>query len=121
MSGIQAPLLTVSHVSKTFPRIGRHGAGFAALARLLIAKPSREGFHALTDIDFTVRRGESFALVGENGAGKSTLLKIIAGVLQPSAGSATRVGTVGALLELGAGFHPEYTGRENLKDRKSVV
>ncbi len=108
-------LLTVSHVSKTFPRIGRHGAGFMALARLLMAKPLTEGFKALTDIDFSVRRGESFALVGENGAGKSTLLKIIAGVLQPSAGSATRVGTVGALLELGAGFHPEYTGRENLK------
>ena len=108
-------LLTVSHVSKTFPRIGRHGAGFAALARLLVAKPSSVGFRALTDIDFTVRRGESFALVGENGAGKSTLLKIIAGVLQPSLGLATRIGTVGALLELGAGFHPEYTGRENLK------
>ncbi len=108
-------LLNVSHVSKTFPRIGRHGAGFAALARLLMAKPSTDGFHSLTDIDFIVRRGESFALVGENGAGKSTLLKIIAGVLQPSAGSAKRIGTVGALLELGAGFHPEYTGRENLK------
>ncbi len=108
-------LLTVSHVSKTFPRIGRHGAGFAALARLLMAKPLGEGFHALRDIDFNVRRGESFALVGENGAGKSTLLKIIAGVLQPSAGSAKRIGSVGALLELGAGFHPEYTGRENLK------
>ena len=108
-------LLTVDHVSKIFPRIGRHGAGFAALARLLVAKPSTEGFHALTDIDFTVRRGESFALVGENGAGKSTLLKIIAGVLQPTHGKATRIGNVGALLELGAGFHPEYTGRENLK------
>lgn len=108
-------LLTVSHVSKTFPRIGRHGAGMAALARLLIAKPIGEGFDALKDIDFSVRRGESFALVGENGAGKSTLLKIIAGVLQPSKGSVVRTGTVGALLELGAGFHPEYTGRENLK------
>jgi lipopolysaccharide transport system ATP-binding protein len=108
-------LLSVSHVSKTFPRIGRHGAGMAALARLLIAKPTGEGFDALKDIDFSVRRGESFALVGENGAGKSTLLKIIAGVLQPSAGSVVRAGTVGALLELGAGFHPEYTGRENLK------
>ena len=108
-------LLTVSHVSKTFPRIGRHGAGLAALARLLIAKPVGEGFAALKDIDFSVRRGESFALVGENGAGKSTLLKIIAGVLQPSKGSVVRSGTVGALLELGAGFHPEYTGRENLK------
>ncbi len=108
-------LLAVDHVSKLFPKIGRHGAGFAALARLLAAKPSSNGFHALTDIDFTVRRGESFALVGENGAGKSTLLKIIAGVLQPSQGSVTRRGSVGALLELGSGFHPEYTGRENLK------
>lgn len=108
-------LLSVSHVSKTFPRIGRHGAGFGALARLLRAKPLTEGFNALKDIDFSVRRGESFALVGENGAGKSTLLKIIAGVLQPSRGSVARTGTVGALLELGAGFHPEYSGRENLK------
>jgi lipopolysaccharide transport system ATP-binding protein len=74
-----------------------------------------EGFSALTDIDFSVNKGESFALVGENGAGKSTLLKIIAGVLQPTTGSVARTGTVGALLELGAGFHAEYTGRENLK------
>ena len=108
-------LLTVSHVSKTFPRIGRHGAGFAALARLLVARPVSDGFQALKGIDFSVHRGESFALVGENGAGKSTLLKIIVGVLQPSQGAVTRLGTVGALLELGAGFHPEYTGRENLK------
>jgi lipopolysaccharide transport system ATP-binding protein len=109
-------LLTVDHVSKTFPRIGRHGAGFAALTRLLLSRPLAEGgFVALNDVDFSVRRGESFALVGENGAGKSTLLKIIAGVLQPSKGGVSRTGTVGALLELGAGFHPEYSGRENLK------
>jgi len=109
-------LLTVDHVSKTFPRIGRHGAGFAALTRLLLSKPLAEGgFVALNDVDFSVRRGESFALVGENGAGKSTLLKIIASVLQPTKGSVSRTGTVGALLELGAGFHPEYSGRENLK------
>ena len=108
-------LLTINHVGKTFPKIGRHGAGLAALLRVAFARPQTEGFKALKDIDFHVRRGESFSLVGENGAGKSTLLKIIAGVLQPSQGSVTRVGTVGALLELGAGFHPEYTGRENLK------
>ncbi len=108
-------LLGIYHVGKVYPRIGRHGAGVAALARLLLARPSGDGFVALDDIDFSVRRGESFALVGENGAGKSTLLKIIAGVLQPTSGSVQRIGTVGALLELGAGFHPEYTGRENLK------
>ena len=108
-------LLGIHHVGKVYPRIGRHGAGVAALTRLLLARPTGDGFVALDDIDFTVRRGESLALVGENGAGKSTLLKIIAGVLQPSHGRADRAGTVGALLELGAGFHPEYTGRENLK------
>ena len=108
-------LLAINHVSKTFPRVGRRGAGFGALLRVAMARPLGEGFNALKDIDFNVRRGESFALVGENGAGKSTLLKIIAGVLQPSLGSVERAGTVGALLELGAGFHPEYSGRENLK------
>ena len=108
-------LLGIHHVGKVYPRIGPHGAGVAALARLLLARPATDGFVALADIDFTVRRGESLALVGENGAGKSTLLKIIAGVLQPTTGRADRVGSVGALLELGAGFHPEYTGRENLK------
>jgi lipopolysaccharide transport system ATP-binding protein len=86
-----------------------------AFARLALGRVNTEGFSALSDIDFTVNKGESFALVGENGAGKSTLLKIIAGVLQPSKGSVARTGTVGALLELGAGFHAEYTGRENLK------
>ena len=93
-------LLAIDHVSKTFPRIGRHGAGLGALWRVAMAKPLTEGFNALKDIDFSVRRGESFALVGENGAGKSTLLKIIAGVLQPSEGSVARTGTVGALILL---------------------
>jgi lipopolysaccharide transport system ATP-binding protein len=107
-------LLTVSHVSKVFPRVGR-SAGIKAFAKLALGKVNTDGYAALTDIDFTVNKGESLSLVGENGAGKSTLLKIIAGVLQPSRGSAVRIGSVGALLELGAGFHAEYTGRENLK------
>jgi lipopolysaccharide transport system ATP-binding protein len=107
-------LLSVSHVSKVFPRTGR-SAGIRAFARLAMGRTNTEGFAALTDIDFSVNKGESLALVGENGAGKSTLLKIIAGVLQPTRGSVARIGTVGALLELGAGFHGEYSGRENLK------
>jgi lipopolysaccharide transport system ATP-binding protein len=107
-------LLSVSHVSKVFPRAGR-SAGLRAFAHLAMGRVNTEGFAALTDIDFSVNQGESLALVGENGAGKSTLLKIIAGVLQPTRGSVARIGTVGALLELGAGFHGEYSGRENLK------
>jgi lipopolysaccharide transport system ATP-binding protein len=69
----------------------------------------------LQDIDFEVWPGESLAIIGENGAGKSTLLKLITGVLTPSAGSVATRGSVGALLELGAGFHPELSGRDNVR------
>src|SRR4029078_3234570 len=73
-----------------------------------------QDYWALRDITFDVRRGETFCIVGENGSGKSTLLQICAGILQPSSGTLAVHGRVSALLELGAGFNPEFSGRDNV-------
>jgi ABC-type polysaccharide/polyol phosphate transport system ATPase subunit len=83
-----------------------------------LATFNRVSFHrdfwALRDISFSVKRGETFCVIGENGSGKSTLLQIIAGILQPSSGKAAVEGRVSALLELGSGFNPEFSGKENV-------
>ncbi len=82
----------------------------------LLSRKQRHRTHvALTDVNFAVQSGETFGLVGENGAGKSTLLKIAAGTIRPTRGRIEREGRVAALLELGAGFHPEESGYDNMR------
>jgi lipopolysaccharide transport system ATP-binding protein len=106
-------MVEFSRLSKSYPIYSSAGLRLKELATL-----NRRSFHtdywALRDISFTVNRGETFCIVGENGCGKSTLLQICAGILEPTEGTATVNGRVSALLELGAGFNPEFTGRDNV-------
>lgn len=80
-----------------------------------------QSYWALRDVDFELQRGQCLGVVGDNGAGKSTLLKLLAGTLQPSHGHVQRTGRVTAILELGAGFHPDFTGRDNLMFGGSLI
>ncbi len=104
------PAITVAHVSRKYTIYARPSEQFKA--RLLGRSLGREHW-ALRDVSFTVERGTTVGIVGTNGSGKSTLLQLLAGVLQPTSGELHVNGRIGAILELGAGFNPEFTGREN--------
>jgi ABC-type polysaccharide/polyol phosphate transport system ATPase subunit len=111
------PRVRVEGVSKVF-RIRRNDSGsisrlFHSLARRP-GKPLPRSFWALRDVSFDVEAGEVFGIIGGNGAGKSTLLKVLNGTLEPTAGDVRILGKKSALIELGAGFHPDFSGRENV-------
>ena len=88
---------------------------------LLGGAETKVRFHALSHLNFEIEKGESIGILGKNGSGKSTLLKVIAGVTKPSDGRITVNGRVAPLIELGAGFHPELTGRENVYLNGSIL
>lgn len=108
-------LLKLDRVAKTYPPTVQSSLRLRAFWQLLTTGRTLGGTPVLHDISLEVRAGESMAIIGGNGAGKSTLLKVITGVLAPSAGRIEQHGSTAALLELGAGFDPEYTGLDNLR------
>jgi lipopolysaccharide transport system ATP-binding protein len=108
-------LVRLRGVSKAFPRVFRSSDRLRALLQLVVGRSPKQQSVVLDGIDLDVVRGESLGLIGVNGAGKSTLLKIITGVLTATQGEVQVRARIAPLLELGAGFHPEYSGRENIK------
>ncbi len=106
-------MLQVQNVSKVY-HLYRKPSDRLLEAIPFLGHRKASDFWAIRDVSFTVERGEVFALVGPNGSGKSTLLQIVAGILEPTEGKVITSGRIAALLELGAGFNPEFTGRENV-------
>jgi lipopolysaccharide transport system ATP-binding protein len=108
----RAPAVEAFDLGKTY-RL--YASPAARLLEMVTRRPRHRAFRALDGVSFELPAGESLAIVGENGAGKSTLLKLVAGVATPTTGRLEVRGRVAAILELGSGFHPDFTGRQNIE------
>jgi len=111
MHDVRDEVVAAEGLTKTYKV---YGTPWDRLGELVTRRRRHREFHALEGVTFSLPRGEGLALIGENGAGKSTLLKILAGITAPTAGSCAVRGKVASILELGSGFHPEFTGRQNV-------
>ena len=115
---MSVPAIELTHVSKIYRRYS--GRQFATLKSALLQRSilkdlrASETFPALTDVSFSVPKGCTYGVIGRNGSGKSTALKLVAGITKPTEGTVRVQGRISALIELGAGFHPEISGRENV-------
>lgn len=116
---IGAPAVEIRTVSKSFAHRSGRKLLKARIAGLFRQKAER--FHALRSVSCVVEAGESMAIIGPNGAGKSTLLTLVAGISFPDSGEIVTRGSMAALLELGSGFHPDLTGRENVRLNASLL
>jgi len=114
-------LVRLEGISKIYPRVHKPRERLQAFTSLLFGREPAHGAAVLKDIDLEVTRGQSLGIIGENGAGKSTLLKVLTGVILPTHGRVMVHANIAAMLELGAGFQPDFSGMDNVRMKASLM
>ena len=114
-------LVRIDNASKIYPRVHKSRERLRAFISLLFGREPKHGATVLSNINLEVVRGQSLGIIGENGAGKSTLLKVLTGVIQPTSGRVMVHANIAAMLELGAGFQPDFSGMDNVRMKASLM